>query len=150
MSAASTAYIGDGYSGIYIWGAQLEAGDKATSYIKTEASQVTRAADQNLTAALGQPGAGTIYVDATVRSGNTLATSGATTFPATASTRQKTAVAYDATSTRKSINGAAVTSSAGTQGGSNISIAPGATGWISKLSIYPQKFGDAHLQSLTA
>lgn len=141
---------GNNYSGIYIWGAQLEVGDKATSYIKTEASQVTRAADPNLTAALGQPGAGTIYVDATVRSGSTLATSGATTFAATASTRQKTAVAYDAASTRKSINGAAVTSSAGTQGGSNISIAPGATGWISKLSIYPQKFGDAHLQSLTA
>lgn len=152
IAAASGAknYTGDGYSGIYIWGAQLEAGTFPTSYIKTEASQVTRAADPNLTAALGQPGAGTIYVDATVRSGNTLATSGATTFAATASTRQKTAVAYDAASTRKSINGAAVTSSAGTQGGSNISIAPGATGWISKLSIYPQKFGDAHLQSLTA
>ncbi|PRD65176.1 hypothetical protein C6P64_11010 [Malikia granosa] len=137
-------------SGVYIWGAQLEAGSFPTSYIKTEASQVTRAADPNLTAALGQPGAGTIYVDATVRSGSTLATSGATTFAATASTRQKTAVAYDAASTRKSINGAAVTSSAGTQGGSNISIAPGATGWINKLSIYPQKFGDAHLQALTA
>lgn len=149
-AAGGSSYQGDGYSGIYIWGAQLESGAFPTSYIKTEASQGTRAADRSLTAALGQLGAGTIYVDATVRSGNTLATSGATTFAATASTRQKTAVAYDATSTRKSINGAAVTSSAGTQGGSNISIAPGATGWINKLSIYPQNFGDAHLQSITA
>jgi hypothetical protein len=41
----STAYAGDGYSGIYIWGAQLEAGDFLTSYIATGAATATRSAD---------------------------------------------------------------------------------------------------------
>ena len=55
---------GDGYSGIFIWGAQLEASTKATSYIKTEASQVTRSADSASDTTIDDwfnPAEGTLY-----------------------------------------------------------------------------------------
>jgi hypothetical protein len=45
-TAGEIPYItGDNYSGIYIWGAQVEAGSFASSYIKTSGASATRSAD---------------------------------------------------------------------------------------------------------
>lgn len=60
-------YTGDGASGIYVWGGQLEAGDGPSSYIPTVAAQVTRAADRAFVAsdAWLRPGEGTLFVETT-------------------------------------------------------------------------------------
>ena len=66
ISGTNNTYLGDGTSGIYIWGAQLEAGANATSYIPTVASAVTRNADviskTGISDLIGQT-EGTIYFE---------------------------------------------------------------------------------------
>lgn len=67
-SANGTALIhtGNGTSGVYIWGAQLEAGAYSTSYIPTTTAAVTRLADAcsktGISSLIGQT-EGTLFLD---------------------------------------------------------------------------------------
>jgi hypothetical protein len=59
-------YTGTGSNSIYVWGAQLEAGSYATSYIPTTSASVTRNADviskTGISSLIGQT-EGTVFVD---------------------------------------------------------------------------------------
>jgi hypothetical protein len=65
---STTSYTGVANNGIFIWGAQTEAGAFASSYIPTVASQVTRAADAASMTGTNfstwyNAGEGTVYVE---------------------------------------------------------------------------------------
>jgi hypothetical protein len=62
------SYAGDGYSGFYVWGAQIEVGSFPTSYIKTSGSTVTRSSDsayiQGISDWYSHTGGSTVYFEA--------------------------------------------------------------------------------------
>jgi len=71
-NSTNVNFTGDGTSGIYIWGAQLEVGAFPTSYIPTTNAQVTRAADVasvNTLSPWFNPDEGVIVVEGLAASG---------------------------------------------------------------------------------
>lgn len=78
-SSTYETYIGDGTSSLYVWGAQVEAGAYATSYIPTTAATVTRNNDDcsktGISDLIGQT-EGTLFYDMDIEllSGTTSAT----------------------------------------------------------------------------
>lgn len=65
-TGTTTSYTGDGTSGVYVWGAQVEAGSFATSPIQTFGATATRAADNIYIGAASFPDAlatGTVFAE---------------------------------------------------------------------------------------
>ena len=96
-SVGTSSFAGDGTSGIYVWGAQLEAGSFPTSYIITAGAAASRSADVASipTSAFGyNADKGTLYVDGTFRNGETIVTLGSQTIAADANGDKDYAVSY--------------------------------------------------------
>tara|TARA_R110001592_G_scaffold43414_2_gene140709 strand:+ start:548 stop:964 length:417 start_codon:yes stop_codon:yes gene_type:complete len=123
---------GNGTDGIYIYGAQHEVASFASSYISTSGASATRAADLASipTSAFGyNSGAGSIYVNGTFLTGDTIVTLGSTTIAADADGVKDYTVTYSAD--------------------------PSATGLVlnqgtySDVKYYPRRLTNAQLQELT-
>jgi len=70
-ASGNTSYTGNGTNGFFVWGAQLEAGSVATSYIPTTTAAVTRNADVvsvsgAVSGSIGQT-EGTLYMEVDIR-----------------------------------------------------------------------------------
>lgn len=144
------SYTGDGTSGIYVWGMQLESSSSATSYIRTSNIQKTREQDLNFGAALGVQGQGTVIIEAAARIGQTLFSSGTAAITAPDDNLHKIAFTYDSTGSMQSIDGATVTNLAATTAASSFSLLPSANGYIKRIAIYPRKVTASQLQSMSA
>lgn len=169
------SYTGDGTSGIYIWGAQLEAGSFPTSYIPTTSAQVTRAADSasmtgtNFSSWYRQD-EGTLFAKASsqVSSGTTdadfvEANDGTQTnyFGTRAGITQGftagAVVSVAANGTSRARNGiiTAISQPTNQPPKTRLQIGFGrlyymVPGWYRRIAYYPKKLSDSELQALTA
>lgn len=150
MGLAQTL-TGDGTSGIYIWGAQLESGAFPTSHIPSTNAQVTRAADiasVNVLSPWFNPSVGTFVIEHDAASGRPLLSSGANTI-AVSQGAGKLVVAYDAAGSYVSHNGGAyVTGPALTFGGA-IELMRSTSAWANahcaSIRYYPRKLSQGEI-----
>jgi hypothetical protein len=160
-------YTGNGFSGVYIWGAQLEAGAFATSYIPTVASTVTRSADVasvNTLSPWYSATEGTLFTDADLTvSAYVVQVGGASQVGLnpgsfTFTTPFRIAATYKLNDFAASQNGATVvTDTSGTiptvttlflgyQGGGGGVL----NGHLRRIAYYPRRLTNAELQALSA
>ncbi|MFV3388416.1 phage head spike fiber domain-containing protein [Pseudomonas sp. NY15364] len=141
--------------GIYIWGADLQAGASPASHIPTTSAQVTRAADQcvvsNLTDWLGTDN--TIIIEHNAPSGRVLLSSGSTVL-ATSQGPGKLAIAYTATETRICQAGGSVTTSGPLTFDTSLRLLASASAYanahISVVQSIPRALSSDELQRITA
>ena len=150
-NGTSVSYTGDGTSGIYIWGAQLEAGSFPTSYIPTLGAQVTRAADiasVNELSPWYNAAAGTFVIEHDAASGRPLLSSGANTI-AVSQGAGKLVVAYDAAGSYVSHNGGAYVTGPALTFGEAIELMRSASAWANahcaSIRYYPRKLSQGEI-----
>jgi hypothetical protein len=105
---ATASFTGDGTSGAYIWGAQLEAGAFATSYIPTTTTSLTRNADVVTMTGTNfsdwyNVDAGSWFIQTNARNGDTILTAGGFTLTADATAFKKYANSYSSNQSASSL-----------------------------------------------
>lgn len=155
LTTSDSNFTGDGTSGVYLWGAQLEAGSFATSYIPTTTAQATRAASLGTFATSGAltSTVGTIFITHDLPSGRVVLGDGATAL-ITSQGAGRIALSFDSSGSLISYNGGAATSGGALTLGATLKLLGNSTvtgcGHITSLTTYNSKFSTSQLQELTA
>ena len=132
------------------WRGGVVTGNYSGPPIKTEGSQVTRAAMVHTPqAGSGALGEGALYAEYQAASGTAIASIGTAAITAPDANTNKTVVAYDSTSRLTSTNGATATSASGSLGAAGLTL-PVINGHFKKVAVYSKKPTQTQTEALTA